>query len=214
MPNNSNVTTLFLDIGGVILSDGWGHGFRRRAAEKFDLDFSEMETRHQLNFNIYEEGILTLTEYLDRVVFYKQRDFTHDQFRDFMFSLTTPDMDMIALMKKLKEQYRLKIVAVSDEARELNAFRIKEFKLNSFIDFFISSCFFHVRKPDNAIFQMALDAAQVPASEIIYIDDLEMFVEVAENLGIKSIRHVNYLSTTNALAAMGLLIKPTKIIHA
>src|SRR5664279_6489616 len=92
MPNKTKITTLFLDIGGVLLSDGWGHEFRQLAAKKFDLDTAEMEIQHKIIFATYEEGKITLDTYLKRVVFYKQRDFTADQFREFMFSLTTPDL--------------------------------------------------------------------------------------------------------------------------
>jgi putative hydrolase of the HAD superfamily len=56
------ITTLFLDIGGVLLNDGWDHLARRRAAKHFGLDRAEMEQRHNLNFNIYEEDKLTLDE--------------------------------------------------------------------------------------------------------------------------------------------------------
>lgn len=97
MSNKTKITTLFLDIGGVLLSDGWGHDFRRQAAEKFQLDMLEMEERHSLVFVTYEEGKITLEEYLKRVVFYKSRDFSFKEFRDFMFSLTTPDPEMIHL---------------------------------------------------------------------------------------------------------------------
>jgi len=166
MQNNTKLTTLFLDIGGVLLSNGWGHECRQIAAEKFHLDFAEMEDRHKIMFTTYEEGKITLREYLQRVVFHKRRDFTPDQFRGFMFSLTTPDLEMISFFKKLKIKNRLKIVAVSNEARELNRYRIHAFKLNSFIDLFISSCYVHVRKPDATIFKMALDIAQVSVEEV------------------------------------------------
>ncbi|MEH6406099.1 MAG: HAD family phosphatase [Leeuwenhoekiella sp.] len=199
-----NITTLFLDIGGVLLSNGWAHDFRHRAAEKFNLDISEMEERHKIVFGLHEEGKITLTEYLNRVVFYKNRDFTFDEFRDFMFSLTTPNLEMIAFIKQLKLKYGLKIVVVSNESRDLNAYRIHNFQLNDFVDFFISSCFVQLRKPDKAIYQVAIDGAQVPIDEIVYIDDVQMFVDVATDLGITSIRHIDYLLTSKALAEMGL----------
>ncbi len=202
--NKTNITTLFLDIGGVLLSNGWGHDFRHNAAEKFNLDIPDMEDRHSIMFAPYEEGSVTLNEYLNRVIFYKKRDFTSDEFRDFMFSLTTPHDEMIAFIKKIKQQYNLKIVAVSNEARELNAYRIHTFKLNSFIDFFVSSCYVHLRKPDTRIFKLALDMAQVSENEVVYIDDVQMFVDVASDLGIKSIRHTDCSSTAAALMDFGL----------
>ena len=207
MKTETKITTLFLDIGGVLLSNGWGHEFRQQATKKFQLDAPEMEERHALLFVTYEEGKINLKEYIDRLVFYQERDFTSDQFKDFMFSLSTPSNDMIAFIKKLKKKYSLRIVAVNNEAKELNAHRIQNFQLNNFVDFFISSCYVHLRKPDADIFRMALDIGQVKAEQVIYIDDVQLFVDVATSLGVKGIHHKNYLSSMKEFAAMGLNIQ-------
>jgi putative hydrolase of the HAD superfamily len=196
-------TCLFLDIGGVLLTDGWNHQSRARAAAHFNLDWSEMELRHGLNFETYEEGKLTLEEYLDRVVFYKGRAFTRAQFRDFMFAQSKSYPEMINLVARLKIRYGLKVVVVSNEARELNAYRIRKFKLGRFVDFFISSCFVHIRKPNADIFRLALDVAQVPAGQVVYIENTQMFIEMAEGLGIRSILHFDYSSTCAQLAMLG-----------
>ncbi len=201
---SNSVTTLFVDIGGVLLSNGWGHESRRLAADVFKLDYHQMQDRHKLLMVTHEEGKITLDEYLDRVVFYQKRSFTSDHFREFMFAQSTPHLDMIELIKHLKEKYQLKIAVVSNEARELNEYRITKFQLNLFVDFFISSCYVHCRKPDADIFKLSLDIAQVPAEQIIYIEDTQMFVDVARDLGIRSIRHEDYASTVAELATMGL----------
>ena len=205
MQPENKITTLLLDIGGVLLSNGWEPAFRRKAAEKFHLDFAEMEYRHGLMFVTYEEGRIPIDDYLDRVVFYTKRDFSYTEFKDFMFSLSNPDLEMIAFIKKIKNQYGLKIIAVSNEARELNSYRINTFKLNEIFDFFVSSCYVHLRKPDPAIIRLAIDGAQVPINEIVYIDDVQIFVDVATDLGIKSICHKDYLSTAKALTQWGLI---------
>jgi putative hydrolase of the HAD superfamily len=156
-------TCLFLDIGGVLLTNGWDHHSRERAATDFKLDGAEMEDRHRLTFETHEEGKLTLEEYLDRVVFYEERAFTRAQFRRFMFAQSKSNPKMIDMVARLKVRHGLKIAVVSNEARELNAHRIRKFKLGAIVDFFISSCFVHVRKPDADIFRLALDIAQVAA---------------------------------------------------
>jgi putative hydrolase of the HAD superfamily len=200
------ITTLFLDIGGVLLTDGWEHHARKRAAKKFKLEWAEMEERHHLNFDTYEEGKLTLEEYLDRVVFYKKRFFTRAEFRRFMFAQSKPYPEMIELVAQLRVRYGLKIAVVSNEARELNAYRIRKFKLDRIVDFFISSCFVHLRKPDADIFRLALDIAQTPARQIVYIENTPMFVQIAESLGIRGILHTDYGSTRAKLSALGLKI--------
>ena len=163
-----------------------------------------MESRHRLTFETHEEGKITFEEYLDRVVFYKKRSFTRAQFRRFMLAQSKPYPAMIELVVQLKAQHGLKIVVVSNEARELNEYRIREFKLDGFVDSFITSCFVHVRKPDADIFRLALDIAQAPARQVLYIENTPMFVQIAENLGIRSILHTDYESTRTRLASFGL----------
>jgi putative hydrolase of the HAD superfamily len=204
MKRETTTTCLFLDIGGVLLTDGWDRHARKRAATNFKLKLAEMEDRHHLNFDTYEEGKLTLEEYLRRVVFYQKRPFTHAQFRSFMFAQSKPHPEMIELVTHLKVRYGLKIAAVSNEARELNAYRIRKFNLDRIVDFFISSCFVHLRKPDVDIFRFALDIAQVPANQVVYIENTPMFVKIAEGLGIRSILHTDFRSTCTKLASFGL----------
>ena len=157
-----------------------------------------------LTFETYEEGKLTFEEYLGRVVFYQKRPFTRAQFRRFMFAQSKPYPEMIELIAQLKVRHGLKIAVVSNEARELNDYRIHKFKLDGFVDSFISSCFVHLRKPDADIFRLALDIAQTPARQVVYIENTPMFVQVAEGLGIRSILHTDYKSTGAKLASFGL----------
>ena len=198
------IVCLFLDIGNVLLTNGWDHLMRQQAAENFGLDYEEMTERHHLTFDTYEEGKLSLAEYLGRVVFYQPRSFSPEEFEDFMFAQSKPKGKMIQLVQELKQRYGLKIAAVSNEGRELTLHRVKKFELSSFIDFFISSCFVHLRKPDKDMYRLALDCAQVEAEQVVYVDDRPMFVEVAATLGIKGIHHRDFASTRDDLANFGL----------
>lgn len=205
---SARVTALFLDIGGVMLTNGWDRRAREAAAMKFGLDLEELNDRHRMTFDTYEAGKLSLDEYLKRVVFCREQPFTMEEFRNFMFGQSQAYPEMIDLVKALKARYRLRIAVVNNEGRELNEHRIKTFHLNEFIDFFISSCFVHFRKPDADIWKVALDIAQIPREEVVYIDDRPMFVQIAQGLGLRGIVH-NYKNvgkTKDALAAMGLTL--------
>lgn len=198
------ITTLFLDVGGVLLTNGWDHLARRRAAKNFDLKWSDMEERHRLTFESHEEGKLTFEEYLSLVVFYQKRPFTRSQFRRFMLEQSQAQPGMIGLFAGLKIRHGLKIVVVSNESREVNAYRIRQFRLDRLADTFVSSCFVHLRKPDTDIFRLALDIAMAPARHVLYIDNTAMFVRIAQGLGIRGILHTDYKSTCAKLAAFGL----------
>ena len=206
MKEKTEIKYLFVDIGGVLLSDGWSHESRKLAVKKFDLNTEEMESRHNQAFATYELDKLTIEEYLNHVVFYKKRSFTLVQFKKFMFSQSKPHPEMIELVRKIKTKYGLKVIVVSNEARELNAHRIHKFKLDEFVDFFISSCYVHLRKPDADIFRLALDTTQASTKQVVYIENTPMFVRIVKDLGIKSILHSDYKSTCAKLSALGLMI--------
>ena len=203
MKKHIPITTIFTDIGGVLLTNGWDRKSRAAAAKKFHLDVDELNERHHLTFDTYESGKLDLEEYLSRVVFYEKRTFTRKQFREFMFSRSDEFPEMLDMMRKIKEKYKIKIAVVSNEGRELNAYRIKKFHLSEFVDFFISSCYVHFRKPDADIFRVALDIAHVPCEQVVYLEDRSLFVHVAEGLGIRTIHHTDFETTKKKLSDLG-----------
>lgn len=198
------ITHIFIDLGGVLLTNGWDRNARARAVEKFGLDAEETQERHHLTFDTYEVGKVSLEDYLKRVVFYKKRNFTQEEFATFMYAQSKSFPEMIDLIKKLKEKYTLKIAVVNNEGKELNEHRIAKFKLTAFVDFFISSALVHFRKPDLDIFKMALNVAQAKAKNVLYIDDRDMFVEVAATIGIKGIVHTSYEDTIQKLKNFNL----------
>lgn len=204
----TKIKALFLDIGGVLLTNGWDRNARRIAAQTFDLDLDELNERHHLTFDTYEEGKLTLDGYLDRIVFFEPRSFGRETFVQFMYDQSAAHPDMIALIRNLKRQYGLKLLAVNNEGRELNAYRIQHFGLDEFIDAFVSSCYVHLRKPDADLFRMALDIVRLAPEQVVYIDDRAMFVQEARALGMCCLHHTRYTDTVQALANYGLVLPP------
>ena len=199
-----NITTLFLDIGGVLLTNGWDRKARKKAVEKFKLDEEEINERHHLTFDTYEAGKLDLKEYMHRVIFYETRNFSSEEFKEFMFSQSQKLPDMIEYISALKKKYELNVTAVSNEGRELTEHRIKTFELNKLFDAFIASSFVHFRKPDVDIYKIALDVSQSEPQNVLYLDDRHMFIEVAGTLGIKGIHHKSFETTKTELASYGL----------
>ena len=199
-------TTIFTDIGGVLLTNGWDRKARKKAIRLFKLDPAETEERHHLSFDTYESGKISLSEYLSRLVFYSKRDFSEEDFRAFMFEQSQPFPEMLELIRDIKKKYGIKIAVVNNEGRELNNYRIHKFKMGEFVDFFISSCFVHFRKPDADIFKVALDIAQVVPEKVIYLEDRPLFVQVAGTLGIRGIIHQDFNETKKQLANFGWVV--------
>lgn len=195
---------LFFDIGGILLTNGWGHESRQKAAEKFNLDYTKVDALHNFIFNIYEMGKITLDEYLDTVIFNHPRDFPREDFKEFMFSQSQELPEMLQWLKQWKKDSGFRIISINNEGKELNEYRIKKFKLHECFDAFISSCEVKMRKPDPEIFQLAMGVAQAPPNQCVYFDDRIMLVHAASQLGIRSMHHTNPASTIKILEQLKL----------
>ena len=205
-------TTLFLDIGGIMLTNGWDRTSRKRAEEYFDLqsEHEDIAVRHEAFFDVYELGKLSLDDYLSRVFFFKNRPFTQEDVKTFIYQQSQPMPDMLNLLRHLKARYNLRTLAVSNEGREIAVYRIHKYNLGDFIDTFLVSSFVHLRKPDPEIYTIALDMAQVPVNEVVYLEDRILSIEAAERLGIASIHHTQFETTRDTLARMGLPLDPAQ----
>lgn len=202
------IEALFLDVGGVLGTNGWGRDSRKLACQKFNLDEAEVDERHRMTFDAYEIGKLTLPHYLERTVFYKPRDFSQQDFIDFMISRSQPYPDMIEFIKAIKLKYALKVSVVSNEGRELTLHRVEHFGLRGFVDAFVFSCFAHFRKPDPDIFNLALNISLHSPERILYVDDRSLFVEVAQSMGLQGCvhDHKNLAATREVFAKNGLTL--------
>ncbi|WP_299288774.1 HAD-IA family hydrolase [uncultured Mucilaginibacter sp.] len=186
---------LFLDVGGVLLTNGWGHESRQLAAEKFNISYADMESLHNLIFPVYEIGSITLDEYLDTVVFNHPRDFTREDFKSFIFSESKELPDLLQWLKAWKKDCGFRIISINNEGKELNEYRIKKFALHQCFDAFVSSCEVGLRKPDPSIFKLAMGIAQAVPKQCYYFDDRPMLVEAARRTGINVFQHINFEST-------------------
>lgn len=194
---------LFFDIGGVLLTNGWGHDSRKLAAKKFDLNYDELNTLHNYIFNIFEIGNITLDQYLDTVIFNHTREFTREDFKEFMYSCSKELPGLLKWLKEWKKSCGFRIISINNEGKELNDYRVKKFKLHDCFDAFVSSCDVKMRKPDPGIFQLALGIAQAHPSQCYYFDDRIFQVETAKAMGIHAFHHTSYEETRAILEKIG-----------
>lgn len=178
---------LFWDVGGVLLSNAWDHTQRQQAIEQFGLEREEFSERHELVFSSFERGKISLDEYLDRTVFYRVQPFTRDEFKSYMYSLSTPDGAALAFAKELADSGRYLMGTINNESRELNAYRIEKFGLRSIFRVFVSSCYVGLRKPEEGIYKLTLDVTQQAPEQCCFIDDRALNLEVAKRLGMHTV---------------------------
>jgi putative hydrolase of the HAD superfamily len=203
-PVIGQVTTLFWDNGGVILTNGWDRDSRQKAVGQFHLDAADFEDRHELMLNAFEEGHATLDEYLHRTVFYRDRPFTIDQFKQFMFDQSQPFPDSLDFLGKLARTRRYAMAALNNESLEINEYRVHKFHLRDYFEVFLSSCYLGVRKPSPRIYRLALHITQCAPEECVMIDDRSLNLEFAREQGIRTIQFQNVAQLRSDLANLGV----------
>jgi putative hydrolase of the HAD superfamily len=181
------VNHIFFDIGGVLGSNGWDREQRQRAIERFNLDADDFQWRHEDLIGEWEEGRITLDEYLDIAVFHTQRDFSRSAFIRFMLDQSIPNRDTVAIARELAQMSRFTMMTLNNESEELNAYRIIEFGLAPIFEAFISSCYLSVRKPFRRFYNRALGIAQCEPSKSLFIDDRQQNLTPAQSMGMNVI---------------------------
>lgn len=200
----AEITTLFWDIGGVILTNGWDHNSRQEACRVFKFDWEEYRDRHELSFPAFDAGQITLNEYLDRTLFYRPRPFTREEFTAFMFAQSKEYPESRAVLALASRSGKYLIGAINNEPFELNEYRIKTFDLRRDFLVFFSSCYVRSRKPEEHIFRVALEVTQRPPEECVFIDDRPLNLETPRRLGMATIHYENAEQLRTELRNLGV----------
>jgi putative hydrolase of the HAD superfamily len=202
----ANISTIFFDVGGVLLSDGWDHISRKKAAEQFSLDFDEFEAKHAPLADDLDTSQISVNEYIDKAVFYKSRSFSKIDFYEFMKEQSQPDDDTLALAASLAAQNKYFLGTINNESAELGVYRIEKFKLADTFKVFFTSGFMGVKKPHSQIFERALQISQKKAADTVFIDDREENLGAPKQLKMNTIHFENAQQLKKELADLGVSI--------
>ena len=200
------ISAIFWDVGGVLLTNAWDRSQRERAFAQFGLDQEEFQDRHEMLVSSFERGKITLDEYLDRTVFYRTRPFGKESFRDYMFSLSQPDTEALALGRELAKSCQYMLSTINNESSELNRYRIETFGLREIFSLFVSSCYVGLRKPEEGIYRLALQLTQKAPQECCFVDDRAINLEAAARLGMQTIRFEDAAQLRRELQKLGVQI--------
>ncbi len=201
-----DINTIFFDLGGVILTNGWDRDSRREAAQAFQLDWEEFQDRHDLAFPAFDAGQSTLNQYLDRTLFYRPRPFTREEFTAFMFAQSKEYPETRAILSALARTGKYLIGAINNEPLELNQYRIEAFQLRQDFQVFFSSCYLNARKPEETIYRIALHVTQRAPESCVFIDDRALNLENPRRLGMNVIHHQNAPQLRQDLQSLGIAV--------
>jgi putative hydrolase of the HAD superfamily len=200
----AEITTLFFDVGGVLATNGWDRQARRSCVESFSLDWDEYQDRHEFVADAFETGAMTIDGYLDRTVFYRERDFTRGSFIDAMKGESQADPEALDLVASLAGTGNYLLATLNNESRELNAHRVAAFNLRRYFSVFLTSGYLGVKKPDEHIYRLAVDITQRDPRECVFIDDRSLNLECAGLLGMTGLHFTTVRQLETDLAELGV----------
>ena len=198
------ITHIFFDVGGVLGTGGWDTQHRTMAVDRFGLDAADFDRRHQEAVGMFEEGRMTLDEYLDVTVFNESRPFAREEFKAFMRAQSEPFLETIAIARELAEGRHYRLMTINNESAELNLHRLRRFKLVEIFTTFFSSCWLGVSKPSRRIYELALTMSQANPRQSVFIDDGEQNLPPASALGMHTLRYIGPAQLATDLAAYGI----------
>lgn len=200
----SSIHAIFWDVGGVLLTNAWDHNERKSALKRFGLDEQEFQSRHEMVVSSFERGKISLEEYLQRTVFYRERPFSPEEFRNYILSLSQPKPDVLALARELSSSCKYRMGTINNESLELNVYRIEKFGLREIFQVFVSSCFVGLRKPESGIYRLAIELTQNNPEDCCFIDDRALNLECAKALGMHVIEMKNVEQLRKELQKLGV----------
>lgn len=196
--------TLFFDIGGVLLTNGWDTACRKRAADRFGIDYPEFQTRHEMSKTALETGRITLETYLHRTVFHRPRPFSVDEFQEFMYSQSQPLEESLDWVRTLAARDSCYLFTLNNESRELHEYRVRTFKLHQIFRGFLTSCYLGQVKPDEGMYSAALGIASCSKTRALFIDDRALNVEAAVAAGFQAVQFTGVAALREFLGQHGI----------
>ena len=204
---NGSIRTLFWDVGGVLLTNGWDVDQRARVLSRLDVDLAAYEEVHDRANYYWERGLISAEDFFTQTVL-RPNPHLHLTF-DLLWPQVCAESKVLHpacldILAELKSVGRYRIATLNNESRELNEYRLDAFKLRSLFDYFICSGYVHEMKPIAGIYNSAIDISGFDAETALFIDDKEENCAAAKAAGMNAIHFRDPKQLCVSLAEYGI----------
>jgi len=203
--SSSYIKTIFWDIGGVLLTNGWDRQQRTEVLGRLGVDLADYEARHEEANYFWERGLSTAEHFFNLTVL--------NQYPNLTFAELWPQVcaesrilhpGSLDILGELATSGKYKLATLNNESRELNEHRLDAFRLRSFFDYFICSGYVHEMNPHPGIYRAAIEISGHVAETALFIDDKVENCDAAADLGMQTICFESPKQLRDELAQLGL----------
>ncbi len=200
-----SIKTIFWDIGGVLLTNGWDQSERTRVLTRLGVDLADYESRHEEANYFWERGLSTAEHFFNLTVLNQNPQLTFSELWPQVCAeskvLHPESLDILGALAANSE-YRM--ATLNNESRELNGYRLDAFRLRPFFDYFICSGYVREMKPHPDIYRAAIEiSGRVPETSLL-IDDKVENCEAAIASGMQAIRFESPAQLRDGLTQHGI----------
>jgi putative hydrolase of the HAD superfamily len=138
---------------------------------------------------VLERGEITEREFRERIEAHLESGFDLTRLRTLYFERLTANRRMIDFIAEVRGR-GTRTALLTNNVREWEPiWRSKLPEVDELFEVVVDSAFVGLRKPDPAIYELALERlGGVQASDCVFVDDLEVNCETARQLGMKAVR--------------------------
>jgi len=208
------IKTIFWDIGGVLLTNGWDEAQRAHTLTPLGVDLADFESRYEAANFFWERGLSTAVEFFNKTLFRADQPNRSFSFED-IWPLVCAESKVLHpecfdILTSLHASGDYKVATLNNESRELNAYRIDTFNLRQYFDYFICSGYVHEMKPYPDIYRVAIDISGHPPQASVFIDDKPENCRAATAFGMNVITFQSPDQLGRDLAQLGINIPTTQ----
>ncbi len=204
---DGRIETIFWDIGGVLLTNGWDQGQRGRVLASLGVDVPAYEAVHDRENWFWERGLMSAEEFFRRTVM--EPNAALGLRFETLWPLVCGESRVLHpecfdVLLGLRGMPGVRLATLNNESRELNGYRLDAFGLRESFDFLVCSGYVGEMKPAAAIYRTAIEISGRPAETGLFIDDKVENCEAARASGMQAIHFQTPAQLTSELLRFGI----------
>lgn len=190
--SNRKYSAVVFDLGQVLIPFDYNIFIREVNKHNEGLG-EEFVRKYNQNYHIhrdFERGKISEKDFIEQMLHWLEHKITAEQFIRYWSSIFSLNTDVISLLPKLKEKYKLYLLSNTNSIHQKYGYQHYDF-LRIFDKLFLSHEVGYV-KPEEGIYRAVENFSGLPSEEHIFIDDIAEYVEAAKQLGWDGIQFTGY----------------------
>jgi putative hydrolase of the HAD superfamily len=196
---------IVFDLGGVVITWEPEKLLKRIFGDKNTIEKVKREIFEHPDWAELDKGILLLSDVIKRGT--GRTELSKQEIENIMeqmFSAIKPVPETLNLIRTLKSRGN-KLYVLSNLFEETFNYIREKFSIFEMFDGAVISYKLKMAKPEKQIYKYLLDKFQLKPENTLFIDDKQVNVDAASELGIRTVKFINPSQCRNELKILGII---------